>query len=49
MEVGLKWRWVPGNNFAGVGLWEKHNSDAQTVTVGMSLFADDTTTFARKR
>jgi hypothetical protein len=46
-EVGLKWRWVPGSNFAGEGLWEKHNSDAVTVTLQTSLFADDTTIIGR--
>ena len=48
-EVGVRWRWVPGNHFPGENLWEKHNSDAISVKIGSSLFADDTTIIGSKR
>jgi hypothetical protein len=46
--VGVRWRWVPGNFFPGTGLWEKYNSEAISVDLSLSLFADDTTIIGTK-
>lgn len=48
-EVGVVYHWVPGSNFPSTGNWEKTNSEAVTVTVDKSLFADDTTPTGKKK
>ena len=41
--VGIRWKWIPGGSFAGTGKWEKGCSEAKSMTITSSLFADDTT------
>lgn len=43
METGLEWHWLPGGGFPGQKLWEKYNSEAQSMRISSLLFADDTT------
>jgi len=42
-RVGIRWQWIPGGSFAGTSNWEKGCSEAKSVTITSSLFADDTT------
>ena len=41
-HTGVKWRWVPGNNIPDPNKVETYNSEAITVAITSSLFADDT-------
>ena len=47
-EVGIKWKWQPGSFFPSTSLWERYNSEAETRTINMSIFADDTTIIGRR-
>ena len=40
--TGVKWHWVPGSNIPDPNKVEKYNSEAVTVPITLSLFADDT-------
>ncbi|CAB4046306.1 Hypothetical predicted protein, partial [Paramuricea clavata] len=42
-DVGICFKWVPGNAIPGERLWEKSHSEAVEMWVDKSLFADDTT------
>lgn len=48
-EIGVAFNWRPGNKFPNMGTWESFNSEAVTVTVDKSLFADDTTPAGKKK
>jgi hypothetical protein len=43
VAAGLEWHWLPGGGFPGQNLWEKHNSETQSMRIDTLLFADDTT------
>ena len=47
-EVGVQWSWIPGSNIPGSKRWEKYNSEARTINISLSLFADDTTIIGNK-
>ena len=42
-------KWVPGSAFPAENTWEKKCSEAVTVVVEKSLFADDTTAVGEKQ
>ena len=47
--AGLVVKWVPGSAFPAENTWEKKCSEAVTVVVEKSLFADDTTAVGEKQ
>ena len=47
--AGLVVKWVPGSAFPAESTWEKKCSEAVTVVVEKSLFADDTTAVGEKQ
>ena len=47
-EVGVRWRWQPGNSFPSSNLWERYSSEAENKKISLSLFADDTTIIGTK-
>ena len=47
--TGVKWHWVPGSNIPDPNKVEKHNSEAVTVPITLSLFADDTTIVGERK
>ena len=47
-EVGVEYKWVPGSDFPSLKTWEKVNSEAISVVLKLSLFADDTTVVGNK-
>ena len=46
--LGIKSKWVPGNNIPGPKNWKKYNSEAVEVNISLSLFADDTIIIVKK-
>ena len=47
-ETGIPWKWVPGNVFPSMGLWERQNSEAIKYHFTAALFADDTTVLGER-
>ena len=47
-QVGVKWRWQPGNALPSGNLWERYSSEAESRDITLSLFADDTTVVGQR-
>ena len=48
-RTGVQWRWVPGSNIPDPNKVETYNSEAVTVPLTSSLFADDTSIVGETR
>ena len=47
-QVGVKWRWQPGNALPSGNLWERYSSEAESRDITLSLFADDNTVVGQR-